>query len=700
MVVWAVIILGMMMLFNMFQQPQQNKQSISYSDLLSRVESGQIAAVTIQGQDLTATTTDGQTIYTFIPRDDKLVPLLLEKKVEVKAEPLDNQPWYISVLASWFPMLLLIAIWFFAVRQMQGGGGSKTMSFGRSKAKLLNQNEKQRVTFADVAGVDEAKDELQEVVEFLSNPKKFTRLGGRIPKGVLLVGPPGTGKTLLSRAVAGEAGVPFFSISGSDFVEMFVGVGASRVRDLFEQGKKNAPCIIFIDEIDAVGRKRGAGLGGGNDEREQTLNQLLVEMDGFESNEGVILIAATNRPDVLDPALLRPGRFDRQVVVATPDRPGRKQILLIHTKKTPLAKDVNLEVIASGTPGFSGADLENLVNEAALQAARTGRDQLLMRDFEYAKDKIIMGRERRSLILSDEEKRITAYHEGGHALAAKLLPGSDPVHKVSIIPRGQALGVTMQLPEEDRHGYSRDFLRNNMVIMIGGRVAEELIFEDYTTGASNDIERITNIARKMVCEWGMSDVIGTIAIGETGQEVFIGREWVQNKNYSEDTAQIVDAEVKRLIEEAHDRCRTLLTENIEVLHRIARALIERETISGEDLDLLLAGRDLPPLPEDQPSGQAKSGSSDASDSSAKGSATATAVPDAVSAPSSEAPARNQASDGSTSAQDTSAAPAQGDKTGEPAGQKTRPEESTAADFTFEPEEAARPTDKKTDTDRN
>ncbi len=417
--VWAVIIVGMMMLFNLFQQQQpQGRQSISYSDFLTRVDAGQISSVSIQGQELSAVTSDGQALFSYVPRDDKLVPLLMEKKVHVKAEPPEGQPWYVSMLVSWFPMLLLLGIWFYLMRQMQGGGGSKVFGFGRSKAKLLDQNEKKRVTFADVAGVDEAKDELQEVVEFLSNPSKFTKLGGRIPKGVLMVGPPGTGKTLLSRAVAGEAGVPFFSISGSDFVEMFVGVGASRVRDLFEQGKKNAPCIIFIDEIDAVGRRRGVGLGGGNDEREQTLNQLLVEMDGFESNEGVILIAATNRPDVLDPALLRPGRFDRQVVVAAPDRPGRRQILQIHTKKTPLAKDVNLDVIAAGSPGFSGADLENLVNEAALQAARTGRDCLLMRDFEYAKDKIIMGRERRSLILSEEEKRLTAYHEAGHSLIA------------------------------------------------------------------------------------------------------------------------------------------------------------------------------------------------------------------------------------------------------------------------------------------
>ncbi|MCR5563906.1 MAG: ATP-dependent zinc metalloprotease FtsH [Desulfovibrio sp.] len=592
---WLIILLAAVALFNMFQQPQSGLQRISYTDFLARVESGQVVSVTVQGSNLTGKTSSNQTVQTYAPRDAGLVERLMQKNVEIKAEPPEEQSWYMTLLASWFPMLLLVGVWVFFMRKMQDGSG-KAMSFGRSRARLLNQDgNENRVTFADVAGVDEAKEELSEVVEFLSNPKKFTRLGGRIPKGVLLVGPPGTGKTLLARAVAGEAGVPFFSISGSDFVEMFVGVGASRVRDLFVQGKKNAPCLIFIDEIDAVGRKRGAGLGGGHDEREQTLNQLLVEMDGFESNEGVILIAATNRPDVLDPALLRPGRFDRQVVVPTPDLNGRKHILGVHTKRTPLAKDVDLAVIARGTPGFSGADLENLVNEAALQAAKANKDTLCMRDFEFAKDKVLMGRERRSLILSDEEKRITAYHEGGHALAARLLPGSDPVHKVTIIPRGRALGVTMQLPDEDRHGYSRTYLRNNLVVLLGGRVAEEIIFDDVTTGASNDIERVTTTARKMVCEWGMSDSIGTLAIGETGEEVFIGREWVQNKNYSEDTARLVDAEVKRIVEEAHERCRTLLQDNIETLHSIARALLDRETITGADLDRLMEGRELDPL---------------------------------------------------------------------------------------------------------
>ena len=591
---WVALGLAMVMLFNMFQQPQNTASRISYSDFMGRVEAGQIQSVTIQGNVLTGNGAEGKGIQTYAPDGAGTVAQLMAKKVEVRAEPPEEPAWYTAFLMNWLPLLLLLGVWIFVMRQMQGGGAGKAMNFGRSRARMLNEDGA-RVTFDDVAGVDEAKEELSEVVEFLSNPKKFTRLGGRIPKGVLLVGPPGTGKTLLARAVAGEAGVPFFSISGSDFVEMFVGVGASRVRDLFVQGKKNAPCLIFIDEIDAVGRKRGAGLGGGHDEREQTLNQLLVEMDGFESNEGVILIAATNRPDVLDPALLRPGRFDRQVVVPTPDLRGRRRILEVHTKRTPLAPDVDLDLLARGTPGFSGADLENLVNEAALQAAKLNADTLDMHDFEFAKDKVLMGRERRSLILSDEEKRITAYHEGGHALAARLLPGSDPVHKVTIIPRGRALGVTMQLPEEDRHGYSRNYLRNTLVVLLGGRVAEEIIFDDITTGASNDIERVTRTARKMVCEWGMSDAIGTLAIGETGEEVFIGREWVQNKNYSEDTARLVDGEVKRIVEEAHSRCRTLLQDNLELLHSIARALLDRETITGNELDMIMEGKPLPPL---------------------------------------------------------------------------------------------------------
>ena len=591
---WGVISLAMVIVFNLFSQPQPtSQQRLTYSEFLRQADKGEIAEVVIQGNTLTGKTTDGKSFQIYAPRDLNLVDKLIAQKIEVRAEPPEESPWYMTLLVSWFPMLLLIGVWIFFMRQMQGGAG-RAMSFGRSRARLLNQ-EQGKVTFEDVAGVDEAKEELSEVVDFLSNPRKFTRLGGRIPKGVLLVGPPGTGKTLLARAVAGEAGVPFFSISGSDFVEMFVGVGASRVRDLFTQGKKNAPCLIFIDEIDAVGRQRGAGLGGGHDEREQTLNQLLVEMDGFESNEGVILIAATNRPDVLDPALLRPGRFDRQVVVPTPDVKGRLKILEVHTRRTPLDRNVNLEVIARGTPGFSGAALENLVNEAALQAARSGQETLNMHDFEYAKDKVLMGKERRSLILSDEEKRITAYHEGGHALVARLLPGTDPVHKVTIIPRGRALGVTMQLPEADRHSYSKAYLNNNLMVLLAGRVAEEIIFDTITTGAGNDIERATNMARKMVCEWGMSDVIGPMSIGDQGEEVFIGREWAHSRNFSEDTARVVDAEVKKLVETARENCHTLLTDNIDRLHALAGALLERETISGEDIDLLIKGEPLPPF---------------------------------------------------------------------------------------------------------
>ncbi len=584
----------MVSLFSMFSETPSQQNGVSYSAFLSQVDSGDVREVSIQGRSIRVHTMDGRSYQTYSPNDANMIQRLLDKGVVVTAEPPEETPLAMSVLISWFPMLLLIAVWVFFARQMQAGGG-KAMTFGRSRARMQDQNQTNRVTFADVAGVDEAKEELAEVVEFLSNPRKFTRLGGRIPKGVLLVGPPGTGKTLLARAVAGEAGVPFFSISGSDFVEMFVGVGASRVRDLFAQGKKNAPCLIFIDEIDAVGRQRGAGLGGGHDEREQTLNQLLVEMDGFESNEGVILIAATNRPDVLDPALLRPGRFDRQVVVSTPDLRGRERILEVHTRRTPLAKDVNIDILAKGTPGFSGADLENLVNEAALQAAKLNRDNLTMADFEYAKDKVLMGKERRSLILSDEEKKITAYHEAGHALTAKLLPGADPVHKVTIIPRGRAMGVTMQLPNEDRHGYSRTFLCNNLVVLLGGRVAEELIFGDITTGAGNDIDRATKMARKMVCEWGMSEKIGPQTVGEHEEEVFLGREWGHTSAVSDDMARMVDAEIKALIGEARERCRALLTEHMDSLHAIARALLERETISGDDIDMLMRGESLPPF---------------------------------------------------------------------------------------------------------
>ena len=590
-ILWAVISLLMVVLFNMFSQPQNSQTKVSYTKFLELVDKGDIAEVSIQGQKLLAKEHGGTVVNTYAPDDPKLVDRLVGKGIVVNAEPKEDSPWYMTLLVSWFPMLLLIGVWIFFMRQMQGGGG-KAMSFGRSRARLISQ-EQTKVTFADVAGVDEAKEELTEVVDFLSNPKRFTRLGGRIPKGVLLVGPPGTGKTLLARAVAGEAGVPFFSISGSDFVEMFVGVGASRVRDLFVQGKKNAPCLIFIDEIDAVGRQRGAGLGGGHDEREQTLNQLLVEMDGFESNEGVILIAATNRPDVLDPALLRPGRFDRQVTVPVPDVKGRKRILEVHARRSPLAADVDMETIAKGTPGFSGADLENLVNEAALQAAKENKDQINMFDFEQAKDKLLMGKERRSMVMSEEEKKITAYHEGGHALCAKLLPKADPVHKVSIIPRGRALGVTMQLPGEDRYGYSRSFLETNLVVLLGGRVAEEIIFKDITTGAGNDIERATKMARKMVCEWGMSEAIGPLNVGEQGEEVFIGREWAQSRNFSDETARLVDAEVKRIMETARSTARKLLEENIDILHKIADSLLERETITGADIDLLIEGKELP-----------------------------------------------------------------------------------------------------------
>ncbi len=595
------------MIFNMFGQVTPHDKSMPYSEFVRQVESGNISSVTIVEKVIKGISSTGERFQTYTPEDPGLVPQLLNKNIVITAEPPEEAPFFMTLLISWFPMLLLIGVWVFFMRQMNGGGvGGKggAMSFGRSRARLLNQ-EHGRITFEDVAGVDEAKDELEEVVDFLSEPKKFTRLGGRIPKGVLLVGPPGTGKTLLARAVAGEAGVPFFSISGSDFVEMFVGVGASRVRDLFQQGKKNAPCLIFIDEIDAVGRQRGVGIGGGHDEREQTLNQLLVEMDGFESNEGVILIAATNRPDVLDPALLRPGRFDRQVIVPTPDVKGRQHIIAVHAKKTPLAEDVDIDVLAKGTPGFSGADLENLVNEAALQAAKKGKDVLNMGDFEYAKDKILMGRERRSLILSDDEKKITAYHEAGHALVAKLLPKADPVHKVSIIPRGRALGVTMQLPEEDRHSYSKRFLEGNIAVLMAGRVAEELIMDDITTGAGNDIERASKMARKMVCEWGMSDIVGPIAIGEQNSEPFLGRELTSNKGVSEETSRIVDAEVKKIVNEAHETCVKLLNENMDALHSIANALIERETISGEDIDILMRGEELAPYDMDSPKKKAK-----------------------------------------------------------------------------------------------
>ena len=587
---WAAISLVMVVLFNLFNQPQAPKFKLTYTEFLDKVKSGEVMSVKIQGPKIAGRLISDQMFSTYAPDDPQLVDTLVKNNVQVEAQPQEEAPWYMTILVSWFPMLLLIGVWIFFMRQMQGGGG-KAMSFGRSRAKMVTQEET-KVTFEDVAGVDEAKEELSEVVDFLSNPKKFTRLGGRIPKGVLLVGPPGTGKTLLARAVAGEAGVPFFSISGSDFVEMFVGVGAARVRDLFIQGKKNAPCLIFIDEIDAVGRQRGAGLGGGHDEREQTLNALLVEMDGFESNEGVILIAATNRPDVLDPALLRPGRFDRQVVVPSPDLKGRKLILEVHSRNVPLSDEVDLEVLARGTPGFSGADLENLVNEAALGAAKNDQDQVFMRDFEEAKDKVLMGKERRSLILSDEEKKTTAYHEGGHTLVARLLPGTDPVHKVSIIPRGRALGVTMQLPEDDRHGYSKTFLQNNMAVLLAGRVAEEIVLGQVTTGAGNDIERATKTARKMVCEWGMSEKLGPISMTEGEGEVVLGRDMMSHKNYSEQTAQLIDSEIKRIVTQGHSKAKELLEENLDTLHRLAEALLERETLTGKEVDLIMEGKEL------------------------------------------------------------------------------------------------------------
>jgi len=634
---WAAISLVMVVLFNLFNQPQSQSAKLSYSDFMQKVNAGDVVSVKIQGRKITGVSNSGGKFLTYAPEDPNLVGSLMQKKVEVMAEPDEESPWYMTLLVSWFPMLLLVGVWIFFMRQMQNGGG-RAMNFGRSRARMISQ-EQTRVTFEDVAGVDEAKEELTEVVQFLSDPKKFTRLGGRIPKGVLLVGSPGTGKTLLARAVAGEAGVPFFSISGSDFVEMFVGVGAARVRDLFLQGKKNAPCLIFIDEIDAVGRQRGAGLGGGHDEREQTLNQLLVEMDGFESNEGVILIAATNRPDVLDPALLRPGRFDRQVVVPTPDVRGRRRILEVHTRRSPLSPDVNLDVLARGTPGFSGADLENLVNEAALQAAKINKDRVDMADFEHAKDKVLMGKERRSLILTDEEKRTTAYHEAGHALVAKKLAGTDPIHKVSIIPRGMALGITMQLPTDDRHNYSRDFLQNNLAVLMGGRVAEELVLNQLTTGAGNDIERATTMARKMVCSWGMSETLGPLSYGERDDEIFLGKDLVHHKNFSEETSRLIDAEVRKIVEAAYRKARSILESEREALELIARALLERETISGDDIDRLLRGETLPP-PETPAGGQGGTAGGNAATAPAGGpeAAAGAAAATASAAPQTQAPA--------------------------------------------------------------
>ncbi|MEO5349756.1 MAG: ATP-dependent zinc metalloprotease FtsH [Magnetococcus sp. YQC-3] len=585
---WMVVGLLLVMLFNLFNQPSGRDRHIPFSDFLHQLELGHVTDVTVQGRTLTGLLSDGNSFATYTPEDPDLMRMLREKKVNITARPPEETPLFLTVLISWFPMLLLIGVWVFFMRQMQGGGGRGAMSFGKSKARVLSEQQS-KVTFADVAGIDEAKEELQEIIEFLKNPQKFQRLGGKIPKGVLLIGPPGTGKTLLARAIAGEANVPFFNLSGSDFVEMFVGVGAARVRDMFEQGKKNAPCIIFIDEIDAVGRHRGAGLGGGHDEREQTLNQLLVEMDGFESNEGVILVAATNRPDVLDPALLRPGRFDRQVAVPNPDIRGRTQILAVHMAKLPLAESVDAEVIARGTPGFSGADLANLVNEAALGAARDEKQFVDMEDFETAKDKVMMGKPRKSAVISDQERRMTAYHEAGHAIVASVIPGTDPVHKVTIIPRGRALGLTMQLPMEDRHSYSKQQLDDNIAILMGGRLAEELVLGQMTTGAGNDIKRATDIAYNMVCQYGMSKRLGPLTYGYKEEEIFLGREITQHKSVSEETTRTIDQEIRSIIDSNHERAREILTEKMEVLHRMATALLDRETLEADEVLRLVAG---------------------------------------------------------------------------------------------------------------
>ncbi len=591
--VWVLGALLLIALFNLFQGPAPQSGTsteINFSRLLSDVEAGTVREVTIQGEKITGQYADGRRFSTFAPADPTLVNRLYDKGVQITAKPSDeNVPSLLGVLVSWFPMLLLIAVWIFFMRQMQGGGG-KAMGFGKSKAKLLTERHG-RVMFDDVAGIDEAKDDLTEIVDFLRDPAKFQRLGGRIPKGVLLVGPPGTGKTLLARAIAGEANVPFFTISGSDFVEMFVGVGASRVRDMFEQAKKNAPCIIFIDEIDAVGRHRGAGLGGGNDEREQTLNQLLVEMDGFEPNEGIILIAATNRPDVLDPALLRPGRFDRQVVVPNPDVIGREKILKVHMKKVPLAPDVEPRTIARGTPGFSGADLANLVNEAALMAARRGKRLVTMQEFEDAKDKVMMGAERRSMVMTEEEKKLTAYHEGGHALVALHMPESDPIHKATIIPRGRALGMVMRLPERDQLSVTRAKLKADLAVAMGGRIAEELIFghDKVTSGASSDISMATKMAKAMVTRWGMSDKLGPLAYQDNEEEVFLGHSVARHQNMSEETQRQIDAEVRRIVEEGYATAKKVLTERIDDLHTIAKGLLEFETLSGDEISGLLKG---------------------------------------------------------------------------------------------------------------
>jgi len=594
---WAIIVFLTIGLYNMFKNPQTNIRGgdkVIFSEFLTSVENGEVLKVEIQGNNIKGVYSNGNSFTTYSPNDPNLIEKLSEKGVSISAAPIEEKmPSLFGVLLSWFPMLLLIAVWIFFMRQMQGGKGG-AMGFGRSKAKMMNEL-KGKVTFNDVAGVEEAKEEVEEIVEFLKDPRKFSRLGGKIPRGALLVGPPGTGKTLLARAIAGEAGVPFFTISGSDFVEMFVGVGASRVRDMFEQGKKNSPCIIFIDEIDAVGRSRGAGLGGGNDEREQTLNQLLVEMDGFDTNEGVIIIAATNRPDVLDPALLRPGRFDRQVVVSNPDIIGREKILKVHVKKIKMAPDVNLRTIARGTPGFSGADLANLVNESALLAARKNKRIVTLNEFEEAKDKVMMGAERRSMVMTEDEKKLTAYHEGGHALVSFNMPSYDPIHKATIIPRGRALGMVMRLPERDQLSVTREKMHADIAVAMGGRIAEEIIFghDKVTSGASSDIEMVTKMAKNMVTKYGMSTELGTIAYGENEEEVFLGRSVTRQQNMSEETAKKIDAEVKKIVDKGYERAKKILNEKIDDLHKIAKALLIYETLSGDEIrDLIL--RDIKP----------------------------------------------------------------------------------------------------------
>ena len=584
--IWLLIGIMVILLFNLLNTPKKNLEDIILSDFLTKLEEGQVDEVAIKENSITGRFKDGTKFKTYYTDYPQLVEKLRELDVKITVKPPDQNPWYVNIFFTWGPIIFIAVIWIFFMRQMQSGG-NKALSFGKSKARLISEKSV-KVTFADVAGVEEAKAEVQEIIDFLKDPQKFQKLGGKIPRGVLLVGSPGTGKTLLAKAIAGEAGVPFFSISGSDFVEMFVGVGASRVRDLFEQAKKSAPCIIFIDEIDAVGRHRGAGLGGGHDEREQTLNQLLVEMDGFEGNEGVIIIAATNRPDVLDPALLRPGRFDRQVIVSLPDVKGRLEILKVHTRKIPVDEMVNLDRIARGTPGFSGADLANLVNEAALLAARQAKTKVENADFEAAKDKVLMGVERKSMIISDTEKKNTAYHEAGHALVAKLTPGTDPIHKVSIIPRGRALGVTQQLPLDDKYTYSKDYLNKQLLVLMGGRAAEEIALKQMTTGAGNDLERATALARKMVTSWGMSDKLGPVTFGKKEEHVFLGREMGQHKDYSEKTAEDIDEEVKRIVTEAYAVSKKLLEERYSLLDAFARRLLEKETMDGPEIDELLA----------------------------------------------------------------------------------------------------------------